>query len=140
MELIEVRLQLNTNLRPAPSVDNVTIKTYPAGTLAYGDEIVVLTHDLYNGTVKIGMVNDKWLKVTRINTTTVNGYMALQHMGTTNKYPIIIRDDRENTTPDTPPDTTPVLPEFAEEFVMSIPGAGRGYYQFVRVLEDGEEV
>lgn len=111
MELIEVKLQLSTNLRPTPTTDNAAVQSYPAETLAYGDEIVTITADVYkmiNGRdTRIQMAGDLWLKVTRIDSVPKAGYMALRHMGTTNKYPVIIRDDR-GTPPPPPPDTEPV--------------------------------
>jgi GH25 family lysozyme M1 (1,4-beta-N-acetylmuramidase) len=70
-------------LRPNHSTANVAIARYAAGQTWYGDLIYIVPEDVYSASsVKIQYRGDKWLHVTRINSTPVDGWVALIHKGT----------------------------------------------------------
>lgn len=95
--MIQIKTNTNTNLRPSPSLNNTSIKTYPGGSVLSGAEIVTIPADVYSGITLVQKKGDTWLKVTSPQA----GYMAIVHKG----LPVttIISD---GSTP-TPDPTTP---------------------------------
>jgi len=136
-EKIEVQATYtNTNIRPAPTTDNIKITSVPAGTRIYGNNWTIIPADVFKGTTLIQKENDKWLEITRINDTPATGHVAVIHKGSTLDLPIIIRDDTGNPNPDPEePPITVLYPDFMIEPLNPDTGESLGPAKLYRVLD-----